>query len=1120
MPKVSVLLLSGALATVLSGQVPSRIAGPIDESAIVRRAHTTHPLAIPANDLGPVEPGLAMNRILLLLARAPEQQMALERLLADQQDPASPRYRQWLTPEQFGRQFGPSAEDLETVTGWLAGHGFQVANIARGRNVIEFSGSARQVEAAFHTPIHRYRVDGETRIANSLDIAIPAALAPVVSGVLSLHDFPRRTAHHTGKPGVSPEYNSPGGQHYLAPYDFAAIYNLLPLWNNGFDGTGQIIAIPGRSNIKMSDISAFRTAYGLPGNNAQVVLNGQDPGDIGGSDEQESDVDVEWSGAAAKGAVVKLVVSETTHSSDGVDLSSQYIVDNNLAAILSLSYYTCEAAMGSSGNQFFSSLWSQAAAQGISVFAITGDSGSAACDTADQAQPVSHGLAVSGQASTPYNVAVGGTAFNDTSSPGAYWNSSNDSYSASALGYIPEVAWNESPPDSGPWAGGGGVSTIYPTPAWQTGAGVPAADPGASGQHHRYLPDVSLSAATHDAYLVYEDGQVANESGTSVASPAMAGIMALVNQYTGGGRNGNPNPRLYSLAASVPSVFHDVTAGTNAVPCLGGSPNCSTAAPAGNVGVLTGYSAGAGFDLATGWGSVDAYALALNWGTAGPATHFTVWAPALATPSMQINFTVAALDASNRTANQYAGTVHFTSTDPAAILPANSVLSGGSGTFTATLNTAGNQTITATDSVNPSIAGTSSAIAVGALANLVITSLTAPTTASPGAQISAGVTVANQGGTAAGAFQVEFFFSSGPVLSGASIGPGSNCPVSSLAAGASATLTCTVAVPASLPAGTWYLIADADSNTRPADTGPLSISANRPPSPISANPAYGSALAHTFTFLFSDPDGWQNLGVVNVLINNFLDGRNACYLAYSRTYGVLFLVDNDGGTLLPALPLNGSGSVSNGQCTVTGAGSSANGSGTTLTLTLNLSFTSTFAGNKVIYMAAGDTAGNNSGWQALGTFGVPGASTFPAVGGVTPPRGNGRSQTFVFTFSDTKGFQDLGVENVLINNFLDGRQACYLAYVRSSNVLYLVADDGGTLLPGMLLNNTGSVSNGQCTVTGAGSYASGSGNNLTLTLNVTFSASFIGNRVLYLAARDSTDANNSGWQSMGSWTVQ
>jgi hypothetical protein len=632
-------LLGGALTGTLDGQVRQRITQPVDSQRLVRLRGTTHPLANAANDRGRVAPNLAMERILLVLKSSPEQEAALEQLLAEQQDPASPHYREWLTPQQFGERFGPSQEDLDVITTWLQGRGFQVNSIAEGRRTIEFSGTAREVEETFQTEIHHYEVNGERHVANATDIAIPEALGPVAGGLVSLHDFPVHPLYHRVVPrgveglrpgSLAPAANLSGGGHAIAPYDFATIYNVAALWSANRDGTGQTIAIPAHTNIKLSDVTNFRSFFGLPANNPTILVNGADPGIISADEETEADLDVEWSGAVAKGATVELVVSKSTRASDGIDLSSRYIVNQNLASVISLSFGACEAQLGS-GNAYYNGLWQQAAAQGISVFVAAGDTGSAGCDVPvaydsrgrNITQPASQGLAVNGLASTPYNVAVGGTEFNDGS--GSYWSgSANATTYASALGYIPEVVWNESSyttagaSGNNLYAGSGGVSILYGLPAWQTGNGVPTADPGTTSGHHRYLPDVSLSAAGHDGYIMEQEGVLYLVGGTSVSSPAFAGIMAIVNQYTGM-RNGNPNLRLYLLAAQAPSVFHDVTSGTNAVPCAGGSPGCSATAPS-TIGHMNGYSAGTGYDLATGWGSVNASSLASNWSnvTAGP----------------------------------------------------------------------------------------------------------------------------------------------------------------------------------------------------------------------------------------------------------------------------------------------------------------------------------------------------------------------------------------------------------------------------------------------------------------------------------------------------------------------
>ena len=285
-------------------------------------------------------------------------------------------------------------------------------------------------------------------------------------------------------------------------------------------------------------------------------------------------------------------------------------------------------------------------------------------------------------------------------------------------------------------------------------------------------------------------------------------------------------------------------------------------------------------------------------------------------------------------------------------------------------------------------------------------------------------------------------------------------------------------------------------------------------------PGEGNGAAQIFMATFTDPLGWDHLDVVNMLVNDFLDGRNACYLAYSRPLNTLYLVNDNGTGLLTGLTLNGSGSIANSQCTVNGSGSSASGSGDELTLNVNLTFTSNFAGRRIVYLAARDITQTNSGWNAKGTWAVPGASaTNPGVAALMPARGETSNQTFTLTFTDTKGYQDIGVVNLLINDFLDGRHACYLAYSRPLNTLYLVNDAGTALLTGMAMNGSGTLGNSQCVVDGSASSVSATGNTVTLTLALSFSTTFFGDRVMYMAARDTAEANNSGWQAMGSWTI-
>jgi len=584
------------LAATLLPLGAQRIANTIDERARVTRPGNRHPMARQEFDAGPAPADTRMERMILLLEPAPERQEALEALLLAQQDPESPQYRQWLTPEEFGERFGAAPRDIERVAAWLENHGLTVEPVESARRHLLFSGTAAQVAAAFHTQIRSYMVNGERHYANARDPEIPVSLAPVVGGVVSLHDFHSRPLHH----GLQPAFTS-GTTHYLAPGDFATIYNVAPLYAAGTDGAGQSIAVAGRSNLRISDVRAFRSRFGLPGKDPSVIVNGADPGLVSGDEEFEAALDVQWAGAVARNATVQFVVSASTHATDGIMLSSQYIVTRNLAPVMSLSFGACEAYMGDAGNRFWSGLWQQAAAQGITVVVASGDSGAAGCDGAS-ASTATQTAGVNGLCSTAYSTCVGGTQFSDTANPSAWWSATNAAGTyASALGYIPEAVWNSSgmvAGGSGLWSGGGGHSVVYAKPSWQTGAGVPS-------DGWRSVPDMSLNSSTHDGYLVALGGKFYVVGGTSAAAPAFAGLLGLVNQKTGA-RLGNINPALYSLAARQSSggaaVFHDITSGHNSVPGV------------------TGFSAGPGYDRATGLGSVDASQLVNAWSGGATST--------------------------------------------------------------------------------------------------------------------------------------------------------------------------------------------------------------------------------------------------------------------------------------------------------------------------------------------------------------------------------------------------------------------------------------------------------------------------------------------------------------------
>jgi subtilase family serine protease len=590
------LYLAGALAltALTSCALPSaptlRGAQPVDESQTVKLAGNVHPLARAEFDAGAVSADLRLGHILLVLTPSAEQEAALDALVEAQQDPNSPQYHEWLTPAEFGAQFGASDAQLAQVTAWLTAHGFAIDEIAPGRRLVMFSGTAGEVSDTFHTEIHSYRVNGALHIANAQDPRIPSELAGVVGGVVTLNDF-RRTSEIASQRSLAaqPEYSA-GATHYLFPADFATIYDLNPLLTKGTNGSNAAIAIAGRSNIELSDVASFRSIAGLAANAPSVIVDGTEPGLVSG-DQSEATLDVEWSGAVAPAAAIDLVVAASTATTDGIDLASEYIVNHATAPVVSVSYGSCEQDMGTAELGFYNGLWEQAASEGLSVFVSAGDAGAAGCQAGNGATGTA--AAVNGLCTSPYATCVGGTEFNEGANTAAYWSATNSFAYGSALGYIPEAVWNESALDGGTglWSSGGGASTVYKQPAWQQDVSGTSA---AGGM--RAVPDVSLSAANHDGYLIVEGGERWIVSGTSVAAPAFAGVMALVTDKEGGIGQGNVNARLYALAVASPNLFHATPSGNNTVPGV------------------EGFTAnGATYNLATGLGSVDGAQLVNGW---------------------------------------------------------------------------------------------------------------------------------------------------------------------------------------------------------------------------------------------------------------------------------------------------------------------------------------------------------------------------------------------------------------------------------------------------------------------------------------------------------------------------
>jgi subtilase family serine protease len=634
---LAALLLLASCGGDLRTALPSNgLSTPIDETHLVTLAGNVPLLARTGFDEGAIDPGTRLDRMLLVLQSSPAQQAALDALVEAQQDPGSPQYQQWLTPAEFGAQFGVDGFELALVTAWLAAHGFTVEEVSAGHRLIVFSGNAGEVASAFHTELHRYTVDGVEHIANASDPQIPAALAGIVGGVVTLSDF-RRTSQIASQRSFAtqPEYSA-GSTHNIFPADFATIYDLNPLYNAGTTGSGAAIAIAGRSNISLGDVEAFRSIAGLAANTPAVIVDGTNPGLVSG-DQLESTLDVEWSGAVAPAAAVNLVVAASTATTDGVDLASAYIVNHATAPVVSVSYGSCEQEMGATELAFYNSLWEQAASQGMSVFVASGDAGAAGCQSGNSTTGTS--AAVNGLCTSPYATCVGGTEFNEGANAAQYWSATNSAAYGSALGYIPEKVWNESALEGGTglWASGGGASVVYAQPAWQQNVSGTAA---AGGM--RAVPDVSLSAANHDGYFMVENNAYWIVSGTSVTAPSFAGIMALVTAKENGKGQGSANPRLYALPAAVPDPFHPTPSGNNTVPGV------------------EGFAAnGDPYNLATGLGSVDGAQLVNGWNSSSPSDPAT-----LALTSLVQSATIAAggsvtIQFTASTGGSFAGNVSF-----------------------------------------------------------------------------------------------------------------------------------------------------------------------------------------------------------------------------------------------------------------------------------------------------------------------------------------------------------------------------------------------------------------------------------------------------------------------------
>ena len=637
----SVVLAMGTPMAQAEGQAAAsspatRISAEISSSQMTALPNSKHPLAQAQYDSGRLAAGTKLQGISIYFSRTPAQEADLQTLMTAQQNPSSPLYHQWLNPDQFAARFGMADADIAKVKSWLEQQGFSIDSVGRSKNVIRFSGTAGQAESAFATEMHNYAVKTakgvETHFAPSTALSVPSALAGVVLGVRNLDDFRPRSHVILNKAArLKPAFtSSQTGNVYFAPGDIATIYDVQKEYNAGFTGAGQSIAIVGQSAIALSDIEAFQSAAALSTKDPTLVLV---PGTgsstvFADGDETESDLDVEWSGAIAKGASIYFVYTGSNTSYGAFD-SLQYAIDEQIGTIISSSYGTCEVAL--QGATLESSL-EQAASQGQTVMSASGDDGSTDCfgisglTTAQQ-----EALAVDYPASSPNVTGLGGTEVSTSNSAyltagDGYWEAQGSSDEiTSALQYIPEVAWDEDTAGCGQTdclnAGGGGASILFSKPSWQTSL--------TPSDGKRDVPDISLNsspdlpgylfctsdqtdwasnqvASCNSGFRDSSSGSLTVAGGTSFAAPIFSGMLALINQqqnYTTG--QGLINPTLYTLASNpttYASAFHDITTGNN--DCTAGSGFCS-----GTIG----FSAGTGYDQVTGLGTIDLFNLASAW---------------------------------------------------------------------------------------------------------------------------------------------------------------------------------------------------------------------------------------------------------------------------------------------------------------------------------------------------------------------------------------------------------------------------------------------------------------------------------------------------------------------------
>jgi subtilase family serine protease len=769
-PKIDAQVLATVAQT-------NRVSDHAESSSTVPLAKTVPGWAIPARDAGALPDNTPIS-VQVVVARAPQVQTAFEQLLDAQQNPNSPRYHQWLTPERIGAEYGPTQHDLDALTGWLTAQGLTVTEVSPSRVLVRATASAGVVAKAFQTQFRQFTLNGKPQFSVTAEPSIPAALSPIVAAIAGLSQVELVPLSHVQpiaapiRGGAAPEYTTGTNPpvYYVFPADFATIFDLNPLYSANIEGSGQHVAIIGESQISVSDITEFESLSNLPSNTPNIIIpaNGVNPGTIV-ADEGESDLDLQRVIGVAPAVTADFVISGTLGSEQGIDVAINWEVNSLKDPVMTISYGACEADAGAANTNAWNALMSQAASEGITVFVSSGDAGAAGCETAFAAATPPQKLSINYLCASQYVTCVGGTEFNDTASPATYWSSGNGSGEESALSYIPEGAWNESTTTSVA-ASGGGASTVIVKPSFQTGTGVPA-------DGFRDVPDVAFPAASHDGYFGCEadvtfsgggTGNCANGggivfSGTSAAAPGWAGVAALLNEKLGGAGQGNLNPLIYRLASTANgSPFHDATPATSGVsPCLLTTPslcNNSTPGSASLTGGLAGYALTTGYDQVTGWGSIDVYNF-VNLAAGGVALSATTTTLTATATSITTSQTVIFSSTVSSTSGTPTGSVQFSSNGMALGAPVT-LVNGVAASPAETFSTIGTYTISSVysgssayaDSAAPAL--TLNVTSTGKTASTTTLTATA-TTATPTATVGFTATVAGSGTTPTGTVQFK-----------------------------------------------------------------------------------------------------------------------------------------------------------------------------------------------------------------------------------------------------------------------------------------------------------------------------------------------------------------------------